>query len=201
MDPQQEDAFIKELMERARDYGDCYETYCLDDYKKIHDFKMMASNKKDHLTNSMAFAEYLNVVHPSDGEKHGVWKALTSNLITMSTDEVKEKTEEDLMDGVFRCLSICLLLGELTFEETKDGCKIDSKSQKNLEKIIKLLDTTKKDFQSNLTNKIITSLTPPLKMPNSLARTYSCRDALSKQIYANLFDFLVVKLNEKNVAK
>jgi hypothetical protein len=74
----------------------------------------------------MAFAEYFNLVHPTDGAENGVFKALTQNNISMSKDSVEKiddpQTTEDWMDGVFRCLSICLLLGELEFEETKKGC-------------------------------------------------------------------------------
>ena len=57
-------------------------------------------------------------VQPPDGEEHGVWEALWNNGITMTPDHQKEKDpDSDKMDGVFRCLSADLLLGELHFEE------------------------------------------------------------------------------------
>jgi myosin heavy subunit len=45
------------------------------------------------------------------------------------------------------------------------------------------------------------NMTPPLAVPNSLSKTELSTKALSKQIYSNLFDFLVVKLNQKNTSK
>jgi hypothetical protein len=36
----------------------------------------------------------------------------------MPTD-AEEKTEEDLMDGVWRCLAVCLWLGEIEFKPSK----------------------------------------------------------------------------------
>ena len=91
-------------------------------YSTVNDFKLLKENKKDHLINQKTKANYFNRVHvpkigkTEDGEEHGVWKALWNNNIRMSKDSVLKKTEDDNMDGVFRCLSICLLLGELIFE-------------------------------------------------------------------------------------
>ena len=70
----------------------------------------------------MVKARYFNRVHVPkkgkrpDGEEHGVWKALWDNGIQMTPDST-ENTEEDKMDGVFRCVALCLLLGELEFKE------------------------------------------------------------------------------------
>ena len=112
------EASIDDLVKLAQTHGGAFDRYHLNIHEKIHDFKYMARNKQSHLLNDMTKATYMNRVHVPkaggnvDGEEHGVWQALVNNNITMS-DDGTEKTEDDKMDGVFRCVAACLLLGEL----------------------------------------------------------------------------------------
>jgi myosin heavy subunit len=119
-----------------------------------------------------------------DGESHGVWKALWDNNIRMQPGA--EQGDEDKMDGIFRCLAIVILLGELEFAEKNR--KVVITNQDYLLRIAKMLKardmdakTVAKGLEDNLVNyEFQDPQKGPILFPNTLARTKASRDALAK---------------------
>ena len=110
----------------------------------------------------------------------------------MSVDG-EEKGEDDLMDGIWKCMASCLLLGELEFKQGKKEVEVINTDV--LQKIAKLLGCKPDRLEYNMCFKDLVVVGKVIPIPNTLARTVSSRDALAKQIYENMFDFLVVTLN------
>ena len=128
----------------------------------------------------------------ADGDK---WHNTIESLAQVG---VEGETLHHLMRGI----CIVLQLGNLTFEidpTNDDGCIISS--DKELDSLADLMGVSKDFLLTSLTIRTVTARTDVYKVPqNAVAAKDGC-DALAKEIYNKIFDWLVVTINSATESK
>lgn len=112
------------------------------------------------------------------------------------------KFSEEMIFAVWRCTAVSLLLGQIDFDE-KSFADAESgklgviKNMDLIEKIAKLLGIKDIDFFKRilLEGRSIAGKDVIWKA-NTLKKAIDNKDALSKQLFNNLFDWLVIVMNK-----
>ncbi|PMD38266.1 putative myosin type I heavy chain [Hyaloscypha variabilis F] len=97
-------------------------------------------------------------------------------------------------DEIFRMLAAVLWTGNIGFREDKDGnAEVVDESVVNF--LAYLLEVEPSAVVKAITIRIITARNEVLESPANPAQALATRDALSKAIYNNLFDWIVERVN------
>ena len=126
-----------------------------------------------------------------DGDKEpGVLKTMKALLFT-----------DEEIDAVWRCLAAILLLGQIDFDKTSFAGVEDNKPGKItnadiVPKIAELLGIKNVKFFSEILLKTRTIIMKEETWKaNTLKKCTDNKDALAKQLFNNMFDWLVIKMN------
>jgi len=130
-------------------------------------------------------------------EEHDVggWKEITETIENLKFTKEQHR-------AIWRCTAAVIFLGQIEFDKGTFGGVEDNKpgSVKNMdvvEKIIKLLGITNGDFfKKILVESRIVAGKEVMWKANPIKKATDNRDALAKQLFNNLFDWLVIVMNK-----
>ena len=124
---------------------------------------------------------------------------LSSASLCASLDRIKVDSK-----GVVAYLSVILHLGQLTFclappgatgdEDLEDRFQVEDSTV--LSDIEKLCGVKKLAVEAALTTRVMTTRGETFVMANKKEQCVTIRDAVARQMYGRLFDYLVGKINE-----
>ncbi|XP_069970718.1 unconventional myosin-Va-like isoform X8 [Penaeus vannamei] len=108
---------------------------------------------------------------------------------------------EGMQEQIFRILAGILHLGNVVLEEGNGDSSAISTGDKSLKTVSELLGIDLEDIRKWLCNRKIVSGREVFTKPMTLTEAVFSRDALSKHIYAKLFDWIVTQINKCFAAK
>ena len=153
---------------------------------------ILGSSEEEKKKYNLQNLEYYNYLNNKKEDE------LTNDKILFNNLKNKLKTFEIDVDNLFKIISGILYLGNIQFEEPNKGkVFIKKSSQKDLEQASNLFGLKKEELVEILTtftyvaNKKVESRTAKKGEPEMV------RDYISKELYSQLFDFIIKKINDK----
>ena len=131
-----------------------------------------------------------------------------SNSAKNTTDAIKDEskwyktvqalemidTKDELLCTLLKALCIVLQLGNITFD-TQENDKCYVSNQGELEKLCSLIGLDNCEFQSELTTRMFQVKDTIIPISRTCDASKDACDALAKEIYSVVFNWLVYKLN------
>jgi myosin-5 len=135
----------------------------------------------------------------------------TTNIEGMSDAEHFQKTCETLaligvtgskLDSMIQAICIVLQLGNLAFEQ--DGSDVDKSkvtTKTELKNLAELMGVSSRDLKNAITERTMKTKTEEYKVPLNATSAKDACDALAKEIYGNVFLWLVKEINRATCAQ
>jgi len=101
----------------------------------------------------------------------------------------------DVLKTLMRALASVLLLGQVTFEKTSDdGSKFGAGAAEDAKNVAAVLEVDLGSLEKALTRRSIRTRNESFSKPLTATAAEDMRDAISKELYSRIFDWLVVKI-------
>lgn len=98
-------------------------------------------------------------------------------------------------EGLFRCISAILLLGNLDFVADSEG-QADFSSQDQVSTLCKVLGVQQADFSAALLNPVIRAGSEVVSQARDVSQVAQAVEALSRTLYDRLFTHIVARINQ-----
>lgn len=164
------------------------------DEQNYHIFYQLLGSSYDLLDSSKAYC-YLAPIEGQDRDTAGSqFQATKEALQALGINE-------EVQTDIWKILAGIVLLGEIAFEEGSEEdvaviCENDS-YEENLETVTRCLQVKRKKLIESLTKRtVITGRRSCYTVPLSPEEARNSRNALAKALYAELFDFIISKVDE-----
>uniref|UniRef100_A0A3Q2P762 Myosin IXb n=1 Tax=Fundulus heteroclitus TaxID=8078 RepID=A0A3Q2P762_FUNHE len=96
---------------------------------------------------------------------------------------------------IFSVLSAILLLGNVTYSQSKDTKALEAGPAEVLSSLSDLLMVKKEQLVTALTKKKVVSASSTVVSPYTLQEAFSARDSMAKCLYSALFDWIILHIN------
>jgi myosin-5 len=173
-----------------------------------------------HDTEERTYHIFYQLLAAPDSEKTKFWSGLkgtnnnsfkyightdTTKIEGMSDAEHFQKTCETLaligvkgakLDSMIQAICIVLQLGNLAFNaDSSDADKSQVATKSELKDLAELMGVSKTDLQNAVTERTVKTKTEEFKVPLNADGAKDACDALAKEIYGNIFLWLVKEIN------
>ncbi|XP_035994293.1 unconventional myosin-IXb [Fundulus heteroclitus] len=96
---------------------------------------------------------------------------------------------------IFSVLSAILLLGNVTYSQSKDTKALEAGPAEVLSSLSDLLMVKKEQLVTALTKKKVVTASSSVVSPYTLQEAFSARDSMAKCLYSALFDWIILHIN------